>query len=384
MMQMTRRMMKMTNDIFDKLHLKFIKKRIVSLCLGESSRGYRPTMYVDAADNVLEKIFGNRRIASKIIDSRSYGDVASVLNKIDYEAFFEMLNIERSYKMLASMVLLRYKIDRGDMDGKNKKVINKAVNRIINDFEVKTDAAELLFDDLMAYAKGGRGRDDFSSVDLFDDDDDRHRNGRRRSYSNLFDDDEYYYDRRPSKRRDRDKDDTYDYMGNLYDDTDDVGAFEKFAEAEDRRSKNNEQRRDYRDYEEDNHQNDFDSDQFARDVASMTAAMLSKRMQAAAPVSEPAIMPEPRPKKEASNQDIVSLIGKLANHMDSQISGIHDSINDLREATKETFDDVYDRIESGMTDSVSESNTSEGNFICSSQDFLNAEISKSISKNVDN
>lgn len=382
----------MTSEIFDKMHLRFVKKRMLAMTFGESNRGgYRP-LYAEAADTVLEKIYGGRRIATKILESRSYQDVASVLNKIDYEAFFQMLRGEASYRMLAGMIMLRYRIDRGDVDSKNKKYLNKAIARIVDDFDIRTDSAELMFDDLISYAKGHRNGKGFDSIDLFDDDEyrPRKRKGKKHDYGNLFDDDDLYDDDY-GVRAVNDYD--YGYDEDLTNPSQD--AFDAFVESENRRnesrrSRNNRRRDDRDDDLYDDKEDDKSVKSELSDAINSLAEVYTKvemaKLQAQTaqpqtPVNIP--MPEPKPKKEASNQEVIDLVGKLATHIDARMNDVNGSISRLAKATEKTFDDVYDRLAGNEEDDnvVDDSSSSEGNFVCSSKDFLDAEISKSVSKN---
>lgn len=378
----------MSDNIFDKMHLSFVKKRVVTLCLGESARGYR-TLYADAADAILEKLYGTRRIATKILDSRSYQDVSNVLNKIDYEAFFQMLRGDSSFKMLAMLVLFKYKLDRGDIDSKNKKVINKAIAKLVDEFEIRSDPNDIQFEELFDFVKGRGGNSrGYDYVDLFDDERPSKKRRGKHGYDNLFDLDD-----------DDDMDDFGSGIRNVTeyvfdDDLTNPGrdVFAEFCEAETRKAERRRSRRpeksSYRD--RDNDFDDMDNDENAAILESVrklseTVNNLVEMNNSSQNYVPRNYNPAPPPPRQNDNRDVLQIVEKLAGHIDDQISQLNTNIEDLAKATSNTFDDVYDKLcppESASEVTEVESQN-EGNFVQSSQDFLNSEIAKSVSRNSD-
>lgn len=191
-------------DIFEKNSLQYVKKRIVTMTIGETRRG-RGTIYLEAADDVFEQLFGVRRYASRIADTRTISEMRALLKKVDYEALFEILRMSESYKRLAQLVLLKYDMEKGEVDGKDyKKTYKRAIARFIDEYGIRTNAGEMKYADLKDYALGRRDYDDDYAFDAIYDDDDDYKSFRKKSnrtFSDLMDDDDIFDDDRRDYRQ---------------------------------------------------------------------------------------------------------------------------------------------------------------------------------------
>lgn len=364
-------------DIYAKTTLDFVQRRVDALCTGESRRGYS-YIYLDSANYVFRKLFGYDDLASAIVHCRSYREMRAIFQKIDCEAFVHILSYSNTYRILASMILLRYDIKRKEVDQREERTLTDSIKRMKSDYCIRSDVAAVKYSNLKEYAGDGRGRKDRRG--LMDDFDDYPSNRKRHgSAAELFDDDDVYA---MSSRLERmsDSDNNYEYN--------DPGRNEllEYSKSIDNERDRDRSRprcddRDYRPSRE--------IEAINKKVEDLTDSLnqMANTMTDYIKVTEEARRSEPRPIQNIDTSQAIqnnsevrmlNLIKSMSSGIDRKFDTITANVNTALNSLRDDIDDIRDSMYSAA-ESTPISNNSDGNFVARSvTESLEDEISRSV------
>ena len=307
-----------TQTQLESSEMEFIKLRIIQLCV-TVSRGRKRYVYKSAADKVLNKLFGVKGLASKIMECRSYSSMTTLMSNVDTDALFNILRLSDAYTMLAKIIKLKYDLDAGRCDPKHERDYRKALSHMIDLFDIHTNMVEHQHDDVFRFAKGYKDSMNRRNRDRRIGDDD-YGYGIR----NLFDDD--------------DEDCLFDSINvNLFDDdVDHIGGIEGRDEYEifmsQRKTKKASSMKD--------EDSDVMDDSFARIANTIMDRLddIESRIDRSNPTTESYAQTAPQAPVMGYVADTGIQI--LSQKMDSMSDHINGRISNLESATKDAFNGV--------------------------------------------
>lgn len=318
------------------------------MVLGESRRGgFRP-IYEEAADAVLERIFGEPGIATRILNTNSYSGIARIVDKIDYMALFRMLEVERTYNLLAGLVLYKYKVDRGQVPNtkKAKNAIKDTINIIRGDFDIRGDSADSVEEMIKDFVKARKGsmRDEddvFSPI----------------GYGSIMEDEDDYYG--PNNLSS-----IMGSYGNLTYDDDNSTAFDKYAAMNGKRQSQTRQAPTR--FEANLDEDDYSNDRSSSDSRALASALESindtNRMilnkldsQRAQPMAPPTPAPSrrkstpPPPDNIAVEATVSNMMTPLVRNLGEMIGqmqvNMQNSLINMQHSTNAALNDIHDRLD---------------------------------------
>ena len=360
-------------DIHAKTTLDFVQRRVDALCTGESRRGYS-YIYLDSANYVFRKLFGYDDLASAVVHCRSYREMRAIFQKIDCEAFVHLLSYRNTYRILASMILLRYDLKRKEVDQREERTLTDSIKRMKSEYGIRSDVAALKFSALKEYAGDGRGRKDYRGLsDDYDDYPSKRKH--HKSASDLFDDDSVYeLNSRLERMSDHDN----------YFESGDPGRNELIEYSNSIEEERSRPRRDDRAYRPSPEIEDVsrkvndltDSvNQMANIMTDYIESTREERRHEYKPIQN---IDTSRAIQSNSEERILNLMKSMSSGIDRKFDNITANVNTALNSLRDDIDDIRDNMYSAA-ESTPISNSTDGNFVARSvTESLEDEISRSV------